>query len=261
MATFDTADAYFPNLYLNLGEANDDIQVHGNKCLCRRCRDHKYSTLKDQFPTQTAEERRQNIENLREMVTVTIPKRISQANLNVFEEVREQIIYGTLYKDYCLNGSGFVQYKSWAKTVPFYRQFANGTNEEQKRFRIHCQLINDCAIVFDNWELIVKNLQNTKIVTDLDSSNFSVNQYWRAMKPAWVIMENERVRFKSRKSDLPPEEKLWSTDDINNMATTILGVNRLSEATPRQIASFCQQVEHMCVSRVLQKNANQELLN
>ena len=120
MATFDTADAYFPNLYLNLGEANDDIQVHGNKCLCRRCRDHKYSTLKDQFPTQTAEERRQNIENLREMVTVTIPKRISQANLNVFEEVREQIIYGTLYKDYCLNGSGFVQYKSWAKTVPFY---------------------------------------------------------------------------------------------------------------------------------------------
>ena len=107
----------------------------------------------------------------------------------------------------------------------------------------------------------MKNLQNTKIVTDLDSSNFSVNQYWRAMKPAWVIMENERVRFKSRKSDLPPEEKLWSTDDINNMATTILGVNRLSEATPRQIASFCQQVEHMCVSRVLQKNANQELLN
>lgn len=261
MATFDTTNEYFPNLYLNLGGKNDDIQLHGNKCLCRRCREHKYSTLKDQFPAQTAEEREQNIEILREMVTVTIPKRIIQANLNVFEEVREQIVYGKLYKDTCLSGSGFAQYKSWAKTIPFYRQFANGTKEEQKRFRVHCQLINDCANVFDNWEKIVENLQNTKIVTDLDSSSFSVNQYKRAKQPAWVIMENERVRFKSGKSDLPPEEKLWSTDDVNNMATTILGVNRLSEATPRQIASFCLQVEHMCVSRVLQKDENKDLLN
>ena len=84
----------------------------------------------------------------------TIPLRLCDAKLNVVDVNRKTIVYGKLYKDACLQGTVYVQFKSWAKTIktiPYYSEFANGNAARRKEFRLRCQLINDCAVVYDNW--------------------------------------------------------------------------------------------------------------
>ena len=73
------------------------------------------------------------------------------------------LINGSLYKEACLDGLGYTQFISWAVLQQRYAALVNGTKEEEQKFVDHCQLIYDCANVYDSWDVIVKNLTNNSI--------------------------------------------------------------------------------------------------
>lgn len=159
-------------------------------------------------------------------------------------------------KDSCLNGTDYVQFKSWASLQPVYEEYVHGNKKRQKEFGDRCQLINDCAIVYESWEDIAKNLTDESM-TYLKARTFSVNRFRRAKSWVWCVGENERAMVRTGGKRKEPAEQLWTSQDVNQAALHLLGINRLPEADLHQTAQFCQQVERQCLAIVNQKQQRQ----
>ncbi len=240
MAMFNDPETFNPNLFLQNGDDDDDISTHRNGCFCRRCREYFRSIIVGNYGN-TVEERTRQVTELGNKLMLELPSKLRAAKKQVFTINKEIIVNGSIYKDACLNGTRYVQFKSWAILQPRYDEYVNGNKQGQKEFSAHCQLINDCANVYESWEDIVKHLTNESI-THLDARTFSIDRFRRAKSWVWCVSENERAVVRGGKRKRPAEQ-LWNSQDVDQAARYLLGVNRLREADIFQTARFCQQVE------------------
>ena len=241
------------NSFLEMGNNDDEVANHMNECFCRRCRE-SYKSLINVRYGNSVEERNRKENELGDKMIRELPAERRAAEKRVFAITKEMIVNGSLYKEACLDGSGYTQFKSWAVLQPRYALLVNGTEEEQGKFIDHCQLINDCANVYESWDIIVKNLTNESI-TFLNAKTFSIRQFLRAKTWTWCVEENERAAFRRGKRKRPaPAEKLWTTRDVDQAARHLLSINRLSEADVFQTAQFCQQVQRQCLAIVNRRN-------
>ena len=81
-----------------------------------------------------------------------------------FELKKELVFHGKVYREACLERSEFVNFESWARQQRFYEHLVNGDANEQKMFADHCKLIHQCTCVYDEWETIVRNLTDKRMV-------------------------------------------------------------------------------------------------
>ncbi len=252
---FNDAETYNPNLFLVNGDDDDDIGTHQQDCFCRRCRDYYKSLIEGNYGN-TVEERAREVRELGDKMIVELPGKLRAAKKKVFTINKNIIVNGKIFKDVCLSGTDYVQFKSWATLQPRYEEYVHGNKQGQKEFNNHCQLINDCANVFESWEDIVKHLTNESI-THLDARTFSINKFRRAKSWVWCVSENERAIVRSGKRKRPAEQ-LWTSQDVSQAARYLLGVNRLREADVHQTAQFCQQVEKQCLA-IVNRNQQQQI--
>ena len=158
--------------------------VTGN-CLCANCRQQRL---------QAAINQHQLIMHYKFMNF--LPDKENKSLDNLFGSTIKLIVQGKVYKHRSLNGTRFTYFKSWAKTQV---QFQDFTDEEMAKF---CKRVNECASVFDKWEIIAGNLADPRI-TEIDPRRFSVNQFYRAQSMDWCLSCNELLRTKSKKVDDP----------------------------------------------------------
>ena len=102
----------------------------------------------------------------------------------LYQTTIQFIIYGKAYKESCLRNTGYTYFKSWAKNHP---QFAHFSSKDLQKF---CDRVKKASTVFDNWEIIVKNLTDIRM-TYIDARRFSFAQFWEARNLAWCLNYNE----------------------------------------------------------------------
>lgn len=116
---------------------------------------------------------------------------------------KEMLINGSLYKEACLDGLGYTQFISWAVLQQRYAALVNGTKEEEQKFVDHCQLIYDCANVYDSWDVIVKNLTNNSI-TFSNAKHSALTNSWELSHGHGVLRKMSVLGFAVEKvKDLP----------------------------------------------------------
>ena len=240
------------NSFLLNGDDDDNIIHHRNDCFCRRCRGYYRSLIEGEYGI-TEDEKKRQIQELGNKMLDELPKKLKAAKKKVFSVTKELIINGGLYRDASLSSSRYKLFKSWASVQPRYQALVHGTKTQQKDFSDHCQLINDCANVYESWDDIVGHLTNESI-TYLDANTFSVDYFRRSKNWLWCVEENERAAVRGGKRKRPAAEKLWTSQDVDQGARLLLSVNRLKEADVFQMAQFCQQVERQCLQMVRRKH-------
>lgn len=240
------------NSFLLNGDDDDNLIHHRNECFCRRCRQYFRSLIEGEYG-QTEEEKIRQITELGNKMKDELPAKLKAAKKNLYTVTKEIIVYGGLYRDAALSGSRYKQFKSWATVQPRYQELVNGNKKQQKEFSDHCQLINDCANVYESWDIIVSHLTNESI-TFLDAKTFSVDYFRRSKNWVWCVSENERASVRGGKRKRPAAEKLWTSQDVDQGARQLLAINRLREADVFTMAQFCQQVERQCLEIVKRKH-------
>ena len=196
-----------------MGSDDDEVANHINGCFCRRCRESYKSLINIRYGN-SVEERNRKENELSDKMIRELPAERLAAEKRVYAITKEMIINGSLYKEACLNGSGYTQFKSWAVLQAPSAAMVNGTKEEEQKFVDHCQLINDCANVYESWDDIVKNLTNESI-TFLNAKTFSINQFLRAKSWTGVLRKMSVLRFAVENvKDLPllrscGQQEMW----------------------------------------------------
>ncbi len=140
-----------------------------------------------------------------------IPRLENKILLKSHDMVLNLIVAGKVYKDTCLEGTHYVQFKSWANTQP---QFADWTPTALRTF---CDNVNDAAFVYEHWSTIVKNLMNERM-DFLDARRFSLWQFRQAHLDTWCFKENENLRRNAQ----VPSTPLYSEDRYNQLKDIVL---------------------------------------
>ena len=91
MATFNNNETYARNLFLS-------VQFHDAKCFCMQCRTQKLTDIANA---------NQDFNQLRHQVLNVIPNERQARSDAVFEITKRQILFGKLYKEKCLEGTGY----------------------------------------------------------------------------------------------------------------------------------------------------------
>ena len=152
---FYNEETRFPNLFLA-------ETLHNAECFCPPCRQRKVAAIDDKREA-----------SLHRALVDDIPNERQARSCALFEVTKKQILYGKLYKDICMANSHLTYFKCWAKRQPVYQPFINGDKARKQEFDKHCQLVNEAAYCFENWELIVSNLTDRRM-TAIDARSFSV---------------------------------------------------------------------------------------
>ena len=139
MAVFGNAETFFPNIFLL-------DNSHNQTCFCVHCRVRKANAVPDKGEG-----------SLRQALTVDIPNEREARSNALLEVTKKQIVYGKLYKDICMANTHYIYFKCWAKRQAAYLPYVNGDKARKLEFNRHCQLVNDAAYCFENWEKIVTN--------------------------------------------------------------------------------------------------------
>ena len=133
-----------PNTFLwKSGEHNTII---GN-CFCDICRRLRM----EEFVERNLTEGQMYYE-----FTHLLPRKESMSLNKVFADTLNIIISGKVYRDTCLQGSGYAYFRSWAKHEPLLSTLPD------KQFNVFCHRVNEASWVFDNWDRIVNNLTDEK---------------------------------------------------------------------------------------------------
>ena len=169
-------------------------------CFCDMCKQIRYERYRA----------RGTREVFREFKTY-IPRLENKVLLKAHDVVLNLIVAGKVYKDSCLQGTHYVQFKSWANRQP---QFADWSPTD---LQIFCNNVNDAAFVYDNWDTIVHNLMDPRIDC-LDAKRFSMGQLRQAHLDTWCLKENENMR---RHAQIP-SEPLYSEDCYNQLKHVVL---------------------------------------
>ena len=228
--SFNNVETRFPNLFLAR-------TPHNETCFCQSCRNRQLTSI-----------RHKSNETLRRNITIDIPNERRARSNAVFEVTKTQMIHGKLYKEMCLENSGYTQFKSWAKTQPVYQRYKNGTLSEKREFYAHCRLVNSAAHAFDNWNKIVHNLTDQRM-TGIDARMFSVNYFAAAVSYNWCVAYNEKILCRG-----PPTEMVYSKEQIADIVRYIVATGILSDIEydehlaarigsqiQGRIISFCQR--------------------
>ena len=253
MAVFYNVENIHPNIFLLNDGDDNDVQNHPRTCFCIRCRAVEVADIHDRYIPNVDDQRMLN--ELRHMMITVLPRRLSLAQDRVFEITRKLIVHGKIYKEAALKNGDYTLFKCWAKTQPYYQQFINGNKQTKKEFDKHCQYVNDCAFVYDNWDKIVHNLTNESL-TNLNARTFAVGKFREAVDFNWCISKNERARTGT--APRRQGEQLWTSDDVTEAAIHILNVARLDEADRHQTSRFCQAVERKGLALVKERMQEQD---
>ncbi len=189
---------FTPNLFLKI------VDCETARCFCLQCRARKLEEV-------SVLGAQRGIGWLQRTCIDALPIGRARRSNKVFETTLQQILCAKAYKDACLEGSGYVYWKSWAKQQP---QFQDQSKPAKKRFEQDAAFIREANYVFRNWDKIVDNLTDQRM-SSIDARTFSVNYFYRATKIEWCLSYNETVRPKvnlDANEELPyTQEKL---DDI-----------------------------------------------
>jgi hypothetical protein len=190
---------------------------------------------------------------LRYEVEIALPNRRKQQSSGLFETTKRQVLLGKLYRDVCLsplnNPRGYVKFKWWAKADPYYRVRAEQNKTEFDDF---CKHVNACGSVFDNWEVICRNLRNP-LLTHLDARTLGVETLKRCTTLKWCIEYNTKLSSGDRKKQ-GGDDARYTQEDINNIFLHILSTGVLENATVTEASSIGQQLERKCVSYAMRHN-------
>ena len=176
-------------------------------CLCVGCKDRRIDVAR-------------NIEQdrLKELFLRTLPsKEESQLN-KLFENTINGIVIGKLFKTNALEESGYKYFKSWARHEPAFGGF------DKKQFSSFCEKVNESSSVFDNWDIIVRNLTDIRM-KEIDARRFSVRQFYLAKSLDWCLNYNEILRKKKNRVDEP----LYSMNKYDQIFQNILTSGILDE--------------------------------
>ena len=181
---------------------------------------------------------------MRHALTDEIPNERQTRSNALFEVTKKQIVYGKLYKDICMANTQYKYFKCWAKRQAAYLPYVNGDKARKLEFVRHCQLINDAAFCFENWERIVFNL-NDRRINSIDSRSFSVHYFAMAANIDWCLEYNEKVRKSGRS-----REPVYSQAQIDAIFQHILGTGLLDdiEFDEQVAASIGSQLQRKMVA-------------
>ena len=145
----------------------------------------------------------------------------------LYQTTIQFIIYGKAYKESCLRNTGYTYFKSWAKNHP---QFAHYSPKNLQKF---CDRVKKANTVFDNWEIIVKNLTDIRM-TNIDATRFSVGPFCEATNLTWCLNYNENLRSKGKNLG----ERVYPEDKYQQIFQQILNSEILDDIdNDPQIAS------------------------
>ena len=219
---FNNIESTCPNIFLLW-------QNHDATCFCEHCRRGKLHHIGHE-----------SVQMLREMiVNRLITERQRRANA-LFEITKTQILYGKQYKDKCLAGTRYTNFKCWAKTQPYYHNYVTGTSVRQKEFTRHCEHINSASICFDKWDTIVSNLTDPRI-THINARTLSVENLAHAVTIEWCLYYNSKCGGAPVTGD---EENLYLMSDVDDIFRCILqnGILDRINHDPKVAASFGKQL-------------------
>ena len=107
-----------PNMFMADGSDDDDQHApHSPFCFCIRHRAHKMEQINQLYP----QDNHRKLAALQKCFLEDLPIELREAREELFEITKRQILYGMLYYETMRATSDYVQYKSWAKTQPFYQ--------------------------------------------------------------------------------------------------------------------------------------------
>lgn len=168
--------------------------VHNNllaDCFCGNCRHLRVV----RFSRYTNAE-------LYDLFTNKLPEKDDIRLHRYHKNVLDMIAAGKVYKDSCLENTGYRYFKSWAKNQPAF------VNWEEKELNKFCGGVNEACDVFDHWDVIVRNLTDSRM-DQIDARRFSVRYFYLAKSIDWCLNYNEQLRKKGKRCDEPryPEDK------------------------------------------------------
>ena len=187
-----------PNIYLINLVVHDTIIP---RCFCNGCRERRFNASRDI-----------NREELQNMYTRTLPsKERSQLN-KLFDNTINEIVVGKVFKVSSLEHTGYKYFKSWARHEPDLIALS------PKQFSKFCEKVNEASSVFDNWDVIVRNLTDYRM-NEIDARRFSVRQFYLAKSLDWCLCYNEMLRKKKKNRS---DEPLYSEDKYAEIIRNIL---------------------------------------
>ena len=204
-----------PNIYLINLVVHDTIMP---RCFCNGCRERRFNASRDI-----------NREELKNMFTRTLPsKERSQLN-KLFDNTINEIVVGKVFKVSSLEHTGYKYFKSWARHEPDLIALS------PKQFSKFCEKVNEASSVFDNWDVIVRNLTDYRM-NEIDARRFSVRQFYLAKSLDWCLCYNEMLRKKKKNRT---DEPLYSEDKYAEIIRNIFSSGILDDISyDPQVASI-----------------------
>ena len=206
-----------PNIFLVDYQQHNVIMVN---CFCDTCRRLRLQRIEERNLSQ--EQMYRNFKNM-------LPHKEDLCLDKVFANTVDIIVSGKAYKSKCLDGTGYKYFRSWCKHEP---QFAGLPDKELSKF---CDKVNEACWVFDNWEKIVSNLTDERMV-EIDARRLSVSQLYLAKNIEWCLALNDTLRRKSKRIGEP----LYPKEKFDNIFQNIIesGILEDIEHNPSSAASI-----------------------
>ena len=187
-----------------------NIVVHNNVvngCFCEICRNQRVLRFS-----------RHSIAQLYELFKDRLPFKAESRLDEYHENVLDLIVAGKVYKESCLENTGYRYFKSWAKKEA---TFSDWTPKDLNKF---CADVNEACDVFEHWDKIVRNLTDSRM-GQIDARRFSVRYFYLAKSLDWCLNYNEIIRKKTKCHDEP----LYPNDKYNAIFQNILASGILED--------------------------------
>ncbi len=210
------------------------IVVHDNiikGCFCGSCRNERVLLCS-----------RHSVAELFTLFRDMLPFKCESRLDKYHEDVLKSIVTGKVYKDSCLENTGYQNFKSWAKNQATFADWTPG------KFNKFCVEVNEACNVFEHWEQIVRNLTDPRM-DQIDARRFSVNYFNHAKRLDWCLSYNELIRNKAKCRG--GDEPLYPTDKYNAIFQNILASGILDdiEHDPRVASMIGGRLQAEIVSR------------
>ena len=219
----------------------------GPNCFCPTCR----GNIKQNLATT------KTFHRLCLDITVSLPNKRRRRCNAVFAETKKQIIEGALFKEIALsdqhNPRRYVQFRWWAKTHPWFQYYVRSQDKvRQQEFADFCDHINDCSLVYNNWEKICANL-NDPSIKHIDARCWTVEYFAKANNMLFVTEFNIKVSRGKRKRQAVDDPK-YDSQDIEDIFQHMVSTGILDGVSPNEASSIAQQIERKCVRYAWQHN-------
>ena len=180
------------------------VQINGHhiaNCFCVTCRNRKKGEISVGM-TQ---------EELSEVYFHQVSRDENIRLNSYFIDTMKKIIHGKAHYDSCLRDTHYRYFGRWLSNEP---SFSHLTESEKERFS---RKMNQVNAVFNDWETIVSNLTDERMV-NIDARKFSIYQFYRARMLHWCIDHNELHRNPGRHD---PENPDYSEDKFRGIMNYI----------------------------------------